>query len=101
LLGRTLQHNAVGEKPMQSLKLQAHVGADGVLRLELPIGLSNTDVEVLIVLQPMQPTTIMSPTETEKLGWPPGFFEQTYGSLRDELLMREPHGDYELREGLL
>lgn len=36
----------------------------------------------------------------EQLGWPPGFFTQTFGSLRDVNLVREPVGDYETREEL-
>ncbi|HRQ38983.1 MAG TPA: hypothetical protein PLD25_13830 [Chloroflexota bacterium] len=40
-----------------------------------------------------------SPKETsEKSGWPPEFFIQTYGSLRDVNLVREPLNDYEIRE---
>ena len=35
----------------------------------------------------------------EDLGWPPGFFEQTFGSLPD-LPERAPQGDYEIREEL-
>lgn len=32
--------------------------------------------------------------------WPPGFFAETYGILRDEPLVREPQGEYEVREDL-
>ncbi|NWJ95839.1 MAG: hypothetical protein HXX20_08665 [Chloroflexi bacterium] len=84
---------------MQTIKLQAHIGIDGILRLELPLGLAETDLEVLVIVQPMRSIAVL--TETEKLGWPPGFFEQTYGSLRDETLIREPQGEYEVREELL
>lgn len=36
----------------------------------------------------------------EQLGWPRNFFTQTYGSLRDVGLLREPQGEYEVREEL-
>lgn len=36
----------------------------------------------------------------EALGWPPGYFEQTYGSLSNEPLERAPQGEYEVREKL-
>lgn len=29
--------------------------------------------------------------------WPPDFFEQTFGSFRDAPLVREPQGEYEIR----
>jgi hypothetical protein len=31
-------------------------------------------------------------------GWPPGFFERTYGSLADDPIERPPQGDYEVRD---
>ena len=31
-------------------------------------------------------------------GWPHGFFEQTYGSLADDPLIRPPQGEWEERE---
>lgn len=37
----------------------------------------------------------------EELGWPPGYFEQTYGSLKDEPLERGPQGEYEVREEIV
>lgn len=80
---------------MQSVKLHSWVGEDGVLRLELPLMLRNTGLELLIVFQPLplKPTT--------ELGWPVGYFEQTYGSLRDDPLERPLQGEFELREVLL
>jgi hypothetical protein len=36
---------------MQSIKLKSHVGEDGVLQLQLPIGIKNTDLEVIVVFQ--------------------------------------------------
>lgn len=38
---------------MQTVKLRSHVGEDGVLRLNVPIGLNNTDLEVIVVVQPV------------------------------------------------
>jgi hypothetical protein len=34
----------------------------------------------------------------EELGWPPNFFAKTFGSLRDTNLVREPEGEYEIRD---
>lgn len=38
---------------MQTVKLRFHVGEDGVLRLNVPIKLNNTDLEVIVVVQPV------------------------------------------------
>jgi hypothetical protein len=46
----------------------------------------------------------ITPTEKptpEELGWPPGFFEQTYGMFKDDPLERLPAGNYEVREEIL
>ena len=83
---------------MQSIKIQSHVGSDGILKLEIPLGLTDADLEVLVVVQPLASTIATTP---EDLGWPPGFFEETFGSLKDELLVREPQGEYETRDELL
>ncbi len=37
----------------------------------------------------------------EELGWPPGFFEKTYGALADDPMERLPQGNYEEREEIL
>jgi hypothetical protein len=62
---------------MQSVKLQAHIGDDGILKIEVPTGLSNVDLELVLVYQ------------TVKSAWSDGYFEQTYGSFADEALSRE------------
>jgi hypothetical protein len=84
---------------MESIKLQSHVGPDGVLKLEVPVGLSNVEYEVMVIMQPVHTATPSSP-ETAKLspeepGWPPGFFEQTEGSLEDDPIKRPSQGPYE------
>ena len=84
---------------MVSIQLRTHVGPDGTLNLRVPTALRETDVEVLVVLQPVA-TTPVAPSP-EALGWPPGFFEETFGCLKDDPIERAPQGDYETREPLL
>lgn len=81
---------------MQSVRLQSHVGQDGILRLELPLDIVNTDVELLIVFQPV----LSEPQSPQELGWPPDFFEKTFGSFKDEPLQRPPQGEFEIRHEL-
>ncbi len=80
---------------MQSIKVQAHIGGDGLLKLELPTGLSDTDLEVLVVIQPLNSKPAV------KADWPADFFDQTYGMFKDDPLERLPQGDYEVREELV
>ncbi len=62
---------------VESIKVQTHVGADGLLTLQVPVGVSNTDVEVVLVVQPV--ATSEHDDGTNSLGWPAGFFEETAG----------------------
>lgn len=82
---------------MQTITLHSHVGADGILNLQIPVGMSDVDLEVIAVVQQMNGHLV---TETDSLGWPLGFFEETYGSLKDDPLERPPQGDFEVREEL-
>ena len=66
---------------MQSITVYPHVGEDGILRLQIPIGVKNADLRVTINFQ--LPDANGAPKSPEELGWPPGFIEQTYGCLKD------------------
>jgi len=84
---------------MESIRLKSKVGADGILTLQVPTGLGNTKLEIILILQPVH--TISTQPIIDVLGWPSGFFEQTYGAFRDAPLERVEQGDYEQREGLV
>ncbi len=75
---------------MISVKTKAHIGPVGTLTIEVPTPLRETDVEVMLVIQPTP----------EERGWPPGFFEATFGSLKDDPIERGPQGEYEVREAM-
>ena len=77
---------------MISVKTTAHVGPDGTLTLAVPTPLRETDVEVMVVVQPV--------ALPEERGWPSGFFEATAGGWQGEPLVRGPQGEYETREAL-
>jgi hypothetical protein len=83
---------------MQSIKLHSHVGEDGILQLEVPVGLTNMDLEVTVTAAPVQPEEeVKTPVE---LGWTPGFFERTFGAWEGEPLVRGEQGKSE-QQGLL
>ncbi|MEP7343372.1 MAG: hypothetical protein ABI977_36950 [Acidobacteriota bacterium] len=83
---------------MQSITVYPHVGEDGILRLQIPIGVKNADLRVTINFQ--LPDLNGAAKSPEELGWPPGFFEETFGCLKDFPEI-EYEGDYEKREELL
>lgn len=83
---------------MQAIKLRSHVGSDGILQIQLPLELRDVDLEVMVIVQPIQPSSLETAQER---GWLPGFFEQTAGAMADDPLVRGEQGDYEEREALL
>jgi len=40
-------------------------------------------------------------TTPEELGWPSGFFEQTYGICQDDPIIIDSEGDFEIREEIV
>jgi hypothetical protein len=86
---------------MQTIKLRSHVGSDGILKLEVPVGLTDTDFEVLVVIETLSKANGVTDPKAktpEELGYPPGYFDETFGSLRDEPQERGPQGEYEVRD---
>lgn len=75
---------------MQSLTLHAHVGKDGILKLEMPIGLANIDLEIILILNPVSGTR-------PALEWPAKFFTDVIGGWQGKPLVRESQGTYEPR----
>lgn len=73
---------------METIRLEAQVTEDGLLKLELPTGMANRRLEVLIVMQPIEELDV------DDLGWPVGFFDRTYGALADDPIDRP--ADYPL-----
>ncbi len=85
---------------MISLQTKAYVGPDGTLSVKVPTPLREIEVDVMLVLQPLAAPAVLTPAAPtpEELGWPPGFFEATFGSLKDDPIERGPQGEYEVRE---
>ncbi len=84
---------------MKSIKLNKKVGIDGILHLDIPVEIIDTEVEIMVIYQALQP-----PAQTntpEELGYPPNFFEQTYGSCADDPIVIDSEGEFEVREKIL
>ena len=77
---------------METMKLKMRIGDDGVLKLEIPTGLSAREVEVVLVMQAAEPPAV------DENGWPIGFFDRTYGALADDPIERPPQLPLEERD---
>ncbi len=79
---------------MQTIETTAMVAEDGSVTIDGPVAVPAGRHRVVLVVDE-QTITIKSPDD---LGWPPGYFEQTYGSLADIPLKRPEQLPYEERE---
>ena len=76
---------------MKSINLTAQVGEDGILHLDVPLGMNNTQIEVTVTVKSVTPTL-------QGKGWPTDFFEQTYGSCQDDPIVIDSEDVFEQRE---
>jgi hypothetical protein len=77
---------------METFKQIIQINEDGTFTMTLTTPFPNQRVEMLVVLQSLRDH------EVDALGWPIGYFEETYSILADELLERGDRGDLERRE---
>ena len=66
---------------MESLKVRRRVGQDGILHLDIPVGIVERDVEVMVIYQ-----FVSSPTVTERS------LEQFYGICADDPIVLDNCG---------
>ena len=67
------------------IEARAHTTLDGMLQLNMDLGVPDADVTVLVRVMPAPST------RTDANGWPEGFFETIAGSMPG--LERAPQGD--------
>jgi hypothetical protein len=80
---------------MQTMTFQVRVGADGILRLEVPTGMTEVEVDVVVTFHPRRNGVEMLTPEDP--GWLVGFIDQIFGGWQGEPLERAPQGEYEVR----
>lgn len=73
---------------MKTIRLVQKTEPDGSLALRIALGKPETDYEVVVVVQPCA-----KEIAPEDRGWPPGYFEKTFGSIDDESFSRQPQGE--------
>ncbi len=76
---------------METLRVTQRTGKDGVLHVRIPLGKPEEDFEVVVVVQPKEPEP--SSATPEQRGWPPGYFQATFGSITDETFVRPSQGE--------
>ena len=81
---------------MTSFSLKTRVKPDGTLQVVVSTGLPESDVDVLLTIRPINVDSAESVNS-----WPGEFFEQTYGCLAEDPLVRPPQLPQESREKLL
>ncbi len=81
---------------METIKVKTHVGNDGILKLQLPVGFSNSDLEIVVVVQ----STPVQPNNFDRAEWLV-FVESTAGSLANDPIERGTQGIHEIRDEIL
>lgn len=79
---------------MHTISLKARADQDGVIRFEIPTQLAGQEVEVLLVIQPLPEEPV------DDMGYPVGYFEETYGSFANDPLERNQPPYPDMRDTL-
>jgi hypothetical protein len=80
---------------MTRIELRTKVGPDGVLTLTVPVGLSEANREVKVVVESVEPALKRAPEMTRE-EWQ-RFVAETAGSVTDPGFQRPEQGEYERR----
>jgi len=84
---------------MKTIQRIVQINEDGILTITLTTPFPNQRVEMLVVLQPLGDEVGNDlQEEVDALGWPIGYFEETYGILANEPFERGDQGEFEKRE---
>lgn len=66
---------------MESIKVRRHIGQDGILHLDIPVGITEREVEVMVIYQSVPSSTITGRS-----------LEQFYGICADDPIIIDEHG---------
>ncbi len=76
---------------MQTVRVSDRTDKEGILHVSVPLGTPEADYDVVLVVQPQEAKP--AARSPGGLGWPPGYFESTFGSISDETFVRPPQGE--------
>jgi hypothetical protein len=79
---------------MHTLKVKVRTDKDGMFRLEIPTHIVERELEVVLVMQPVSDEPI------DDMGYPIGYFDETYGSFADDPLERSQPPQPDVRDAI-
>lgn len=79
---------------MQTLTLKARAGKDGIVRLEIPTDQADREIEIVLVMQAVADEAV------DAMGYPIGYFEETYGMFADDPIERHQPPQPDVRDEL-
>jgi hypothetical protein len=82
---------------MKTMQLRSHVGSNGVLELKLDSGVTETDVDVVVIVNAAERGTAIS--EPQRDEWQK-FVHDTAGSISDPSFYRHGQGELQTRDSL-
>ncbi|MBG1267861.1 hypothetical protein [Nostoc sp. WHI] len=50
---------------METMKLRSHIGTDGILQIQTPTDLKDTNVEVVVIIQPLPDPEVATSSEAQ------------------------------------
>jgi hypothetical protein len=77
---------------MQTLTFKARTDKEGIIRLEIPTNKAEQDIEIVVVMQ----TSDNEPRDN--MGYPLGYFEETYGMFADDPIVRNQPSQSDIRD---
>ncbi len=80
----------------QTINIRSHVGSDGILHLEVPVEMKDTDIVITMRVRSLP--AVSEVVQSEELSWSPGFFEETFGTWEGEPLIRSSQGEIPERQ---
>lgn len=84
----------MGEEAMKTIHVRSRSNGEGILHLDVPVNLKDAELDITVTIEPVAPGL-------KGRGYPPGFFEQTYGSCQDDPIVIDEEGIYEDTEEVL
>jgi hypothetical protein len=81
---------------MKTITIKSRVGSDGVLDLRVPVGLTNIDLDVVVIFQPARGPLHPPPSRED---WALRVAHLA-GSIQDPTFVRHEQGHYEERDEL-
>jgi hypothetical protein len=76
---------------METIKMRSRSNGSGIIHLDVSVGIEDAELEVTLTISPVR----------QGKGYPPGFFEQTFGSCKEDPIVIDDEGSVEDEKELL